>query len=62
MKRLKVGDLVRINSNCENTRRVVYRVIKARRYNGEILYTIENTYSDKKFERQLKREELSVAK
>ena len=58
MKKIKVNDLVRINSNCENTRKVVYKVYAIVQTSEGTRYAIINTYNDKMFEYLFNKEEL----
>ena len=58
MKKIKVGNLVRINSNCENTRKVVYKVYAIIETAKGIKYAIINTYNDKLHKHLFNKEEL----
>lgn len=43
-KNLKVGDLVKTNSNCENTRKPIYKIYAILKTKKGKRYIIENTY------------------
>lgn len=43
-KNLKVGDLVKINSNCENTRKPVYKIYAVLKTKKGTRYILESTY------------------
>lgn len=58
MKKIKVNDLVKINSNCENTRKVVYKVYAIVQTQKGVKYAIINTYNDKLFNYLFNKEEL----
>ena len=58
MKKIKVGNLVRINSNCENTRKVVYKVYAIIETEKGFKYVLENTYAEKLHTHLFNKEEL----
>lgn len=62
MKKIKVNDLVKINSNCESTRKVVYKVYAVIETAKGIKYAIINTYNDKLHKHLFNKEELLVIK
>ena len=62
MKKIKVNDLVKINSNCENTRKVVYKVYAIIETAKGIKYVLENTYVEKLHKHLFNKEELLVIK
>lgn len=62
MKKIKVNDLVKINSNCENTRKVVYKVYVVMETVKGTKYAIINTYNDKLHKHLFDKEELILIK
>ena len=58
MKKIKVNDLVKINSNCKNTRKVVYKVYAIVQTQKGVKYAIINTYNDKLFNYLFNKKEL----
>lgn len=57
-KQLKAGDLVRINSNCENTRKPVYKIYAEIKTLKGTKYILENTYAKGLHYRLFDKEEL----
>lgn len=57
-KNLKVGDLVKINSNCENTRKPVYKIYAILKLKKGKRYIIENTYVSKLHSHLFEKKEL----
>lgn len=57
-KKIKVNDLVKINSNCENTRKPVYKVYAIVENKKGTFYVLENTYCNKLHDHLFEREEL----